>query len=116
MDAKTKNIIAWVLTGLLAAGLLLFGGGKLMGGMVEQFEVWGLPGWFSYVVGALEVLGAAGLFFSKYRTWAIYGIIGLMIGAFGTHMANSEFGGQSFMPFIFIALGLGVYYFRKEST
>jgi len=42
---------------------------KLMGVdvLVQNFQRWGYPGWFLYVIGAVEVMGALGLVFERVR-------------------------------------------------
>lgn len=96
-SAKTRNIAFWTLTSVLALFFLLSGYGKLSNGEAsgglrfdEQFVAWGYPAWFALVVGAAEVAGAVGLFVPRLRFYAAGGLIGLMLGAVGTHLVNLE--------------------------
>ena len=88
MDAKTKNIVAWVVTAMMAFMIIKAGGLKLMNhsDQAGNFVKWGYPDWFMYLIGGLEVLGGIGLFIPKTRTLAIFGIIGIMLGAIYTHV------------------------------
>ncbi len=88
MDAKTKNIVAWIVTAMMAFMIIKAGVVKLMDNpmQVANFVKWGYPDWFMYLIGGLEVLGGIGLFIPKTRTLAIYGIIGIMLGAIYTHI------------------------------
>ncbi len=116
MDAKTKNIIAWVATAMVAYMMTKAGILKLISHEVEvtRFIKWGFSDWFRYMIGALEVLGAIGLFVPKLRTPAIFGIIGLMIGAIYTHVIldnnPTHIGGACFV----ILLSVVVLMLRKR--
>jgi len=56
----------------------------------EEFEVYGLPVWFMYVVGSLKVLAAVGLIVGIWMPMvtpiAAAGLIILMIGAIVMHI------------------------------
>lgn len=58
--------------------------------MPEEFAAYGLPGWFTYVVGALKVGGAmcliAGLWFHFLVFPAAFVICVLMVGALSMHL------------------------------
>ena len=88
MNPNTKNIVAWVLTAMVAFMMIKAGGTKLIGHEVEvaRFTKWGFPIWFMYMIGSLEVAGGIGLFIPKLRTLTIIGIIGIMLGAIYTHI------------------------------
>jgi len=102
MNPKTKNIISWVIAVLVAGLFLMAGRGKLMGdpATVANFEKWGYSNSFMMIIGVLEVLGAIGLLIPKFRSLAALGLIGIMLGAAGTHIMNSEFT----EPFFFMSL------------
>lgn len=66
--------------------------------MVENFQAWGYPLWFMYVVGLTEILGAFGLALpgrrlagASLRFWGSGVLGGLMVGAVGTHLVHAEF-------------------------
>ncbi|MEK7612101.1 MAG: DoxX family protein [Patescibacteria group bacterium] len=56
----------------------------------DFFTAWGYPLWFMYVVGVLELAGALGLLMSKYRLCATIGLLGIMVGAFYTHISRND--------------------------
>ncbi len=84
-----------VALGLLNVWLLRFNqstayrGGQARS-MVEEFTAYGLPGWFTYVVGTLKVGGAlcliAGIWFHSLVSPATLVIGILMVGALAMHM------------------------------
>ena len=89
---KGRLIAVWIVSVLLAALYFFVGGMKLAGGqaLADQFVRYGYPGWFMYVVGAMEVTGAVLLLIPRA---ALYGAIVLsvvMIGAMGTHLTHQE--------------------------
>lgn len=95
--AKTRNVLLWILCLLLAAMFLLSGSGKLAnaetpqgGDWGHQFVAWGYPAWFRVIVGGSEVLAAIGLLVPRVRFFAASGLVALMLGAAGTHIANGE--------------------------
>ena len=97
MASASRTIVLWTLSLLLAAMFLLSGSGKLTnaqasGGLRfdEQFVAWGYPSWFRFVVGAAEIAGAIGLLVPRLRFFAATGLVGVMLGAVATHLANAE--------------------------
>lgn len=57
---------------------------------LAAFERWGYPLWFMYFTGAVEVLGGLGLLLNRFRRLVSLGLVGVMIGAVITHLANAE--------------------------
>lgn len=115
MSTKRNKIASWVLITVLALMMLLSGGMKLAGSpeLLANFQGWGYAVWFFYLIGALEVLGAIGLFIPKLRTLAALGLLGLMIGALGTHLIHGEYD-QSAGSIIALALSGSVVFLRKQ--
>ena len=91
--AGTRTGLMW--TGQILMGVLfiLVGFSKITGGIViaEQFESWGYPADFRFVVGAVEFLCGIGLLIPRTARYAAYGLIGVMTGAFLTHVLNAEY-------------------------
>jgi uncharacterized membrane protein YphA (DoxX/SURF4 family) len=87
-----KMKLFWGLRGLVALAFLISGGMKLIGNPIihGRFELWGYPDWFCYLVGVIEILGAAGLLMTRLTqlTTAILGVT--MVGALVTHFTHSE--------------------------
>jgi uncharacterized membrane protein YphA (DoxX/SURF4 family) len=84
-----------VALGLLNVWLLRFNsttayrGGQARS-MPEEFAAYGLPGWFTWFVGALKLSGAlcliAGIWFQPVVLPAAFGIGTLMVGALAMHL------------------------------
>ena len=51
---------------------------------------WGYPGWFTYVIGVLEVCGAVGILFPRVAHYAASGLGVIMCGALYTVLANDH--------------------------
>jgi len=108
MNTNTKNTIAWIATILMALLFLGTGGMKLMGGesIVKQFAAWGYPAWLRLAIGGLEIAGAIGLFIPKLRSLAVYGLIGILVGAIYTHVVKEGLPQDSLMAVVGILLGV----------
>jgi uncharacterized membrane protein YphA (DoxX/SURF4 family) len=119
MTAKTKNIITWVLSGLLTFAFLSSGITKLLGAemQLKNLESWGYPLWLRYPIGLSELAFAAGLLTSTYRKWAVYGIFGFVVVAIYTHLQatppqTTMLGG----PIVFLLLNAALYFVSKGGT
>jgi uncharacterized membrane protein YphA (DoxX/SURF4 family) len=92
MTAKTKNIITWILAGILA--LAFFGAGftKLLGVemQIKNFESWGYPLWLRFPIGLIEIAFAIGLVNPGFRKITIYGIFIWTIVAVITHLQAGQ--------------------------
>jgi putative oxidoreductase len=80
---------------LLAVAFVVVGFLKLEGPSAirwsERFVHWGYPAHAHYIVGVLEVLSGLGVLIPKWRRAAAAILVGLMLGALGTHALNAEF-------------------------
>jgi uncharacterized membrane protein YphA (DoxX/SURF4 family) len=92
MTSKTKNIIAWVLAGLLALAFIGSGISKLLGAesQIKNFESWGYPLWLRFPIGLIELVLAAGLLIPQYRKITVYGVFVWTIGAVITHLQAGQ--------------------------
>jgi len=90
MNAKTKNILTWVISIALAAFFGMTSFGKLSGGMAEEFVAWGYSANFAYIIGGLELASVIGLLITPVRKFAAMGLILIMLGAAYTHITNDE--------------------------
>lgn len=91
MSAKTKNIIAWILSIMLGLAFLGAGISKLAGQEVQvaNFERWGYPDWSIYPVAIIEILIALALVIPRFRTLATTLVFIWAIGAIATHLQVS---------------------------
>ena len=102
--SKGAAIALWVLRVLVGLAFLGAGGSKLAGvpAMVEMFEKVGLGQGFRILTGALEVLGAVGLFIPRFAFYAACLLALVMIGAVGFHLA--KLGGNPAPPIVLLLL------------
>jgi len=79
----------WAPTLLLALPLILAGVAKLSGvpAMHQSFNMMGLPEWFGYFIGALELLAGVGLLVPKWAALAATGMVPILLGAAYFHLA-----------------------------
>lgn len=84
---KTRDIVAWVLQGLLAIVFIKSGYSKLtnLAGTTQMFSGMGLPGWMGGFIGGAEILGAIGLLVPRTVRLATLGLILIMVGALVMH-------------------------------
>lgn len=77
---------------MLAVIFLLSGAAKLAGldFEIQAFQRWGYPIWFMYLVGVIEVSGAAVLMIKQLRALAAAGLSLFMTGAIVTHVLHAE--------------------------
>ncbi len=119
MTAKTKNIIVWVLAGLLAFAFLSSGITKLLGVemQIKNLESWGYPLWMRFPIGLSEVAFAIGLLMPAYRKWVVYAIFGWGVVAIYTHIQATPpqyqmLGG----PIIFLLLNTALFLLTKSKS
>ncbi|HET7002419.1 MAG TPA: DoxX family protein [Puia sp.] len=115
MSPKTKNIIIWILSGILALAYLGAGLSKIFGAemQVKNFESWGYPLWLRFPVGLIEIIFAIGLLITIYRKTIVYGIFIWTIIAIITHLQA----GQANMiggPIIFGLLASAILLLSRE--
>ena len=108
------NITLWVLCVLLALPFLGSGGAKLAGTplMVAIFKKIGFGQWFRLLTGSLEMLGAAGLFFPRYRQLSAAVLALVMLGAIGFHL--TMLGGNPTGPIVLFALSVLVVWLSRD--
>lgn len=105
MSAKTKTMVLWLGSALLAALFLFAGGSKLAGAEmhVQHFQHWGYPDWFRVLIGFLEAAGAVTLLVPRLASIASAVLAVVMAGAVYTHVAHGE-GAQAVVPGILLVL------------
>ena len=92
MSPKTRNIISWLLSGLLALGFFGAGASKLAGAaeQLQNLHSWGYPEWLRYPIGLGEIALAIGLLIPRTRTLALYGVLAWAVVAVGTHLQAGQ--------------------------
>jgi len=115
MTTKTKNIIAWILAGILALAFIGAGISKLLGAemQIKNFESWGYPLWLRFPIGLIEIAFAFGLLFPGYRKITIYGIFIWTIVAVITHLQAGQ-ANQIGGPIFFSVFAAAILFLSKE--
>jgi len=80
--------------------------------IVEEFETYGLPKWFMYLIGGLKsvlaVLLLASIMYPQVELLAAYGIAFLMTGAVSMHFKIGDPLKKSLPAFTFLVLSLAI--------
>jgi len=80
--------------------------------ITEEFEAYGLPAWFMYLIGGvkslLAILLLASIYYPQVEAIAAYGIAFLMTGAVSMHVKIGDPIKKSFPAFTFLVLSLAV--------
>jgi putative oxidoreductase len=85
------NVALWVVAVLLAGLFFVAGGVKIGGWLDQRFVAWGYSPGFAVVIGVLEVGFAIALLLERAAAWAAFGLMAIMLGAVGTHIAQGEY-------------------------
>jgi len=87
MSTSTRNVIAWILQGLLALAFTASGINKFLHltDTITGFSKLGLPTWFAYLIAGGEVLGGIGLLVPRFLRLAAIGLAVIMVGAVFMH-------------------------------
>jgi putative oxidoreductase len=117
MTTRTKNIIAWILAGLLAFAFIGSGITKLLGVemQIKNLESWGYPLWFRFPIGLTEIAFAVALLIPKYRKLTLYGIFIWALIAVITHLQAGQVN-MIGAPILFGVLALAMFFLLKEKT
>ncbi len=89
MSPKVRNIVTWVITGLLAFLMLASGAMKFINPAKSTmyFEIFGDMAWLQKLIGVFEILGGiAVVALPKLRTFAALGLMIIMFGAVYSHL------------------------------
>jgi putative oxidoreductase len=116
MSPSTRNIIAWVLQGLLGLAFIASGARKFMDlpGTVAMFGSLGMPGALAYVVAGGEVLGGIGLLVPRFVRPAALGLIVIMLGAVVMHATKIPGGLAGGVPaMVLLVLLLVLFWLRR---
>lgn len=89
MSPKIRNIVTWVVTGLLALLMVASGAMKFIDPAKSSvyFDAFGDMAWLQKVIGVLEILGAiAVIALPQLRKFAALGLMVIMFGAIYSHL------------------------------
>lgn len=117
MTTKTKNIIAWILAGLLAFAFIGSGVTKLLGVemQIKNFESWNYPLWFRFPIGLTEIALAIAFLIPKFRKLAIYGTFVFTIAAVITHLQAGQ-ANMIVTPILFSVFAFAIFFLEKNKT
>ena len=106
MTAKTKNIINWVLTGLVALEFLVSASGKIMGDVttLKMAESFGISATAFKTIGIVEVIAALLFIYPRTGVLGAFILIAFMGGAIATHVEHN----QPFVPQLVISAFLWI--------
>lgn len=80
--------------------------------IIEEFSAYGLPKWFTYVIGTLKVILAlmllASIYYPQVELIAAFGIAVLMLGAVSMHFKIGDPIKKSIPAFTFLILSLAI--------
>ena len=114
MSSSTRNLIAWVLQGLLGLAFIASGVKKFadMTGTVNMFSSVGLPGIMAYIIAGAEVLGGVGVLVPRFTRLAALGLLVVMVGAVIMHATRIPGGIGKGVPAIVL---LAVLWLRRPA-
>ncbi len=106
--SKTQNIITWIMTVILASMFIGAGASKVGNTqeMVQVFSSFGLPVWFMYLIGCIEIIGGLMLLVPALTGFSAFGLTIIMVGALSCHLMFTPI--SQGIPAI-IALGMLAY-------
>src|SRR5258705_7507723 len=117
MITKAKNIITWILAGILALAFIGSGITKLLGAemQIKNLESWGYPLWFRFPIGLIEITFAIALVIPRFRKISIYGIFIWTIAAVITHLQARQ-ANMIAAPILFSVIAGVILFLIKEKT
>ena len=92
MEAKTKNIVLWVISVLVSVGFLASGAAKVFvdpDTAAANFESMGLPARMAVFIGICEMAGGIGVLIPRLAGLAGAGLVIIMLGAVYTHLVHT---------------------------
>lgn len=114
--SRAANIVLWVLQVVAALMFVVAALGKFSGSpaVAGTFDAIGFGDWFMYLVGALEIAGAAGLLVPRLTGPAALALTGLLVGA--VVVQAFVVGSGVVAPLPFLVLTAVIAWFRRESV
>jgi len=112
MNEKTKKVIGWVLSGLLAAMLIVSGIGKFMGAATPMMEHFGFTASETTLIATGEIISAILFLIPKTQSLGTLLLSAYMGGAIASHMSASvgteELGGEDVQSYLVSSIFLVV--------
>lgn len=113
---RGTDIALWVLQVVTAVGVFAAGVSTVASAAqaVDIFEQIGFGDWFRYLVGVLQLAGAAGLLLPRLCGLASLALVGMWFVAIGTHLF--AIGGNAGAAAVFLALTAVIAWGRRDRT
>lgn len=120
MNAKTKKILYWIVTGLLAWGMLSGGVSQLLQADYAQvgFVALHYPLYMMFILGTWKILGTIAILVPGYKLvkeWAYAGFFFLMSGAAASHILAHDTFAHSIAAFITVLLIVASWALRPDN-
>jgi uncharacterized membrane protein YphA (DoxX/SURF4 family) len=106
MTSKSKNIINWVLTVIIALIFISSGSGKIIGeaNAIKMAESFGISAAAFKIIGFIELIAVLLFIFPRTGILGAFTLIAFMGGAIATHLEHN----QPFMPQLIISAFLWI--------
>lgn len=117
---KALRISYWIVTGLLAAFMVLGAVTDILKGpdVVAFFKHLGYPGYFPQLIGTLKILGIIAILlpgYPKLREWAYAGLTFDVTGALSSHLLNGDGPSVYFPALLGILLVISSYFLYNKT-
>lgn len=118
--SHSRPTVFWLVTGLLAFGMLAGGTGQLVRAQfnVDGMRHLGYPLYVLSIIGAWKLLGILVILVPGWRLakeWAYAGFFFLLTGATVSHLANGDGISGALPSFVFACLTVASWYLRPTS-
>ena len=115
MSKKVQKRLAFILSLVLAFFFILSGLMKFHPISLSYFESLGFSAAFMKPIGVLEIAGALGLFYRKWRSFAVFLLLMIVLGAISVHVHGREWDQVIFAAVTFILLLTSLPFWKRES-
>lgn len=116
---KTTKIFYWILTGLMAAFMLLGAIPDVLRipAAVDVFAHLGYPAYLLPFIGVAKILGVVAVLvpgFQRLKEWAYAGLVFDLVGALYSHISVGDPPGSWVFPIIGLLFVFGSYLLRRK--
>ena len=115
MSKNVQKRLAFILSLVLAFFFILSGLMKFHPISLSYFESLGFSSVFMKTIGVLEIAGALGLFYRKWRSFAVFLLLMIVLGAITVHVHGREWDQVIFAAVMFILLLTSLPFWKQES-
>jgi uncharacterized membrane protein YphA (DoxX/SURF4 family) len=119
MTLKTKTILIWIISILLAFVFFSAGITKIIGleDQIKNLESWGFPLWLRFPIGIIEVVMAVGFLIPRLRKLACNSIFPWLVVALFTHLQSTPPQYEGIVvPIVFAVLAEVILLLSKDNS